>query len=70
MASMHYDAKRQELEIEYRKSGDIYLYFDVPPEEYEAFMAAESKGTYLNRVFKPKNYRHIIIKHGKKRHRS
>lgn len=60
--SMGYDSKRQELEVEYRESGEVYRYFDVPPEEHAAFIAAKSKGTYLNQVFKPKNYRYIIIK--------
>lgn len=63
---MGYSSKRRKLEIEYRERGDVYLYFDVPPEEYAAFMAAESKGAYLNQVFKPKNYRYIITRWGKK----
>jgi hypothetical protein len=45
---MGYDADSLELEIEFRQSGDVYLYFDVPAEEYRDFMAADSKGTYLN----------------------
>jgi len=36
----------------------------VPPEEHAAFMAAESKGTYLNEVFKPKGYRYDIVQPG------
>ncbi|MCU1268838.1 MAG: hypothetical protein JWN74_132 [Acidobacteriaceae bacterium] len=48
IASMGYDADSLELEIEFRQSGDVYLYFDVPAEEYRDFMAADSKGTYLN----------------------
>ena len=49
----------------FRASGDVYLYFDVPGEEYRAFMAAASKGTYLNQVFKPRGYRHIVVSEGK-----
>jgi hypothetical protein len=49
----------------FRASGDVYLYFDVPGEEYRAFMAAESKGTYLNQVFKPREYRYIVVSEGK-----
>lgn len=60
IASMGYDLKQRELEIEFRKSGEIYLYRDVPAEEYSEFVAAESKGTYLNQVFKPKGYCYII----------
>ena len=47
--------------IKFRESGKVYLYFDVPPEEHEAFMAAESKGEYLNKVFKPRGYRYVIM---------
>lgn len=55
-AAIGYDGRRHELGIEFRQSGAVYLYFKVPPEEHHAFMAAESKGQYLNRVFKPKGY--------------
>ena len=65
IASIGYGSKRQELEVEYRESGYVYRYFDVPPEEHVAFMAAKSKGSYLSYVFKPKNYRYIIIRTGK-----
>jgi hypothetical protein len=44
----------------------VYRYFDVPEEEYVAFMAAESKGTYLNQVFKPQGYRFFVVLDGKK----
>jgi hypothetical protein len=54
--TMHYDPDRQELLIVFRGSRGTYRYFDVPAEEWEAFLAAESKGTYLNRIFKQKEY--------------
>ena len=60
IASMGYAADLQILQIEFR-NGDIYNYFDVPPEEYAAFRQAESKGIYLNKVFKPRGYRCIRI---------
>jgi KTSC domain len=44
----------------------VYRYFDVPTEEYAAFMAAESKGTYLNQVFKPRGYRYLVVLEGEK----
>jgi hypothetical protein len=47
--------------MKFRASGDVYRYFDVPGEEYAAFMAAESKGTYLNQVFKPREYRYVVV---------
>jgi len=41
------------LRVTYR-NGRTYDYFDVPKEEFDAFMAAESHGEYLNKVIKPK----------------
>jgi hypothetical protein len=66
IASIGYLPKARELEIKFRASGDVYRYFDVPAEEYAAFMAAESKGTYLNQVFKPREYRYVVVSEGKK----
>jgi hypothetical protein len=63
---MGYRRAQQELEIEFRASGDVYRYFNVPAQEYAAFMAAESKGTYLNQVFKPREYRYVVVSEGKK----
>ena len=54
----------RELEIEFRDSGDVYRYFDVPEEEYAAFLAADSRGTYLNQVFKERNYRYLLVSRG------
>ena len=67
IASIGYLPASRELEIEFRASGDVYRYFDVPGEEYAAFMVAESKGTYLNQVFKPREYRYVVVSEGKKR---
>jgi len=36
----------------------------VSPAEHAAFMAAESKGTYLNYVFKPRGHRYFVVKSG------
>ena len=64
--SIGYDPRRRELEIEFLESGDIYRYFDVSAEENSEFMGAESKGTYLNQVLKPRNHRFIIVKRTKR----
>jgi hypothetical protein len=56
IGAIGYSLLKRQLGIEFRKSGDVYLYFEVPPEEYRDFMAAESKGEYLNRIFKTKGY--------------
>lgn len=57
IASLGYDPTWKMLEIEFRESGEVYLYFDVPQLEYEAFMSAPSKGSYLNQQFKKAGYR-------------
>jgi len=44
------------LVIVYRGGRGTYRYFDVPMEEWTAFRTSGSKGTYLNEVFKAKNY--------------
>lgn len=67
IASIGYDASRNELEIEFRQNGSVYRYFGVSPEVYIEFMAAESKGTYLNQVFKPREHRYIVVREGRQR---
>jgi hypothetical protein len=54
--AMQYKPAREELLIVFRGRGVAYRYFNVPIEEWGAFLEAESKGTYLNRVFKPKEH--------------
>ena len=58
IAAIGYDMRKRELGIEFLQSGAVYLYFEVPPEEHQAFLAAESKGQYLNLVFKMRGYRY------------
>ena len=62
IASMGYAPKERILELEFRETGDLYDYFDVPPEGYAAFRCAESKGTYLNHVFKLRGYLFLRIR--------
>ena len=64
IASIGYEAATRELEIEFRESGDVYRYFDVPAEEHAAILAADSRGTYFNHVFKERNYRYCLVSRG------
>jgi len=64
IAQIGYDSAKRELGIEFRHTGKIYVYFEVPREEHEAFMAAESKGIYLNTMFKLREYRYEILRNG------
>jgi hypothetical protein len=41
-----YLRSKRELYLEFR-SGDVYRYFDFPPEQFEDFVKAESKGQYF-----------------------
>jgi|GEM_PF-903956 len=60
---MIYEPETRILEIVFRDGRVTYRYFDVPTEEWVAFYASASKGTYLNHVFKPKNYRLEKVEH-------
>lgn len=44
--SVGYDPDARVLEIEFN-SDQVYQYFDVPSEEYEGLMQAESHGRYF-----------------------
>ncbi len=59
---MGYDPAWRVLELEFRETGEIYDYFEVPAEIYAAFRSAESKGIYLNTVFKAHGYRYSRVK--------
>ena len=48
--SLGFDREAKVLEVEYR-SGHVYQYTDVMPDEYAALLAAESKGRHLQRHF-------------------
>lgn len=66
IASIGYESRSCELDIEFRQSGDVYRYSGVSPAEHIEFMAAESKGSYLNQVFKPKGHPYTVAKRGRK----
>ncbi len=56
IAWMVYDPATQVLEMEYRGGRGVYRYFDVSRREWEEFMRAPSKGTYLNTTFKGREH--------------
>jgi len=39
--------------VRFHNRGRTYVYFDVAPERYAAFLDAPSKGRYLNFEIKP-----------------
>jgi len=42
-----YDADEQILYLRFRSTGDVYRYFELPPDQYQQFLAAESRGRYF-----------------------
>lgn len=45
---VRYDRKHQRLYVTFRDSGEMYVYVEVPPDQYEALLRAESKGRFMN----------------------
>jgi hypothetical protein len=45
--SVWYDADKQVLYLRFRKTGDVYRYFEFPVTEYQAFLHAESRGRFF-----------------------
>jgi hypothetical protein len=62
--AMRYAPSLRILEIDFREGRGLYRYFEVLPDEWLAFQTAPSKGTYLNEVFKARNYRCAKITDG------
>lgn len=54
LVSIGYDADTRVLEVEFT-SGAVFLYYEVPADEHEAFMCSDSKGKFFNARIK-KNY--------------
>ena len=46
--SVAYIRSKRILELEFR-SGAVYRYFDFSPQQFNEFLAAESKGGYFSR---------------------
>jgi hypothetical protein len=46
-----YDEQARTLSIRFR-SGSLYVYYDVPAEEYDALRSAASAGRYYNACIK------------------
>jgi hypothetical protein len=51
IAQIGYEADSQILEVEFL-SGGVYQYSNVPPNVFDEFMAASSKGRYFNAYVK------------------
>jgi hypothetical protein len=47
LALVAYDAGKQILHLRFRKTGDVYRYFEFPVADYQAFLDAESRGRFF-----------------------
>ena len=65
LAAVAYPDGEHLLFVEFR-SGEVYLYFDVPPESFEKLLRADSKGGYFNGHVRNR-FRHLLL--GLYRHR-
>ena len=50
--SIGYDEEKKTFEVRIQDTDELYQYYNVPREEYFAFISQPSKGTYYNKVFK------------------
>jgi hypothetical protein len=56
VAAIGYDHGAQEVYVEFIGSG-TYAYRPAPDSVWQAFLAADSKGTFVNEVLKQPEYR-------------
>ncbi len=64
---MLYSPALKTLDIAFRGARGTYRYYEVSAEEWRAFKRSQSKGTYLNAVFKkshPRFERLIAMRRG------
>lgn len=54
IVAIGYDGEPRELRVEF-KGNRTYVYSGVSPEEFDAFLKADSKGKHLNENIKPKH---------------
>lgn len=51
LASVGYDPNSETLEVEFRKGGDVYRYFNVPDIEHQRLINAYASGTTIGKYF-------------------
>ena len=63
--SAEYDAESRILTVRFQ-NGAVGNYLHVPPEKWEGFQKAESKGKYLHAEIKPNHHYHKDIQTSQK----
>ena len=62
--SAAHDEDRRVLYLRFRKTGDVYRYFDFPAAQYRAFLDAESHGRFfLAHIRGPYRYERLAKLH-------
>lgn len=56
IASIGYDPDKEQLEIEFRKNGNVYRYSGFGAVAWKDFTEATSKGRFFLQFVKPGNY--------------
>ena len=56
LTSVGYDEKEQVMEVEFKRTGGVYLYFDIPKNVYEGLFSAECIDRYFLRHIKRKEF--------------
>jgi hypothetical protein len=59
ISRVRYDERTLTLEIEFI-GGRVYQYFDVPPQIYQSFISADSKGRFLHSQLKG-HFRYVRV---------
>ncbi len=52
-----YSAQHQTVSIRFREGGPLYQYPHITPEDWAAFQAAESQGSYFIRNWKNRTFK-------------
>ena len=47
LAAAAYDEQKQILHLRFRKTGDVYRYFEFQAADYQAFLDADSRGRFF-----------------------
>ncbi len=47
LSAAAYDESKQILYLRFRKTGDVYRYFEFTPADYDGFLAADSRGHFF-----------------------
>jgi hypothetical protein len=67
--SLFYDSSKRELSVTF-VTGRRYVYADVPPDVFDAFKTAESRGAFFNHAIRDRyGYREVTRLSGAERKR-